>query len=108
MFVVGRDCAALSPVIVRLDRTIQYSRDISDQIGRPLDTLAPSLRGATATKQSSLLTVARLDCFAGARNDGDAEMTAIGTMSRGVLDTRFRGYDGGGWAALLPRHREER
>jgi hypothetical protein len=54
MFVVARDCAALSTVVVRLDRTTQYA-------GTPGTDL----------------------------------------RSRGVLDTRFRGYDSGFWAHAL-------
>jgi hypothetical protein len=48
MCVIARDYAALSTVIVRLDRTIQYSRDVRDGIDKPRRTGYPHARGMTA------------------------------------------------------------
>jgi hypothetical protein len=67
--IMARDIAAFSTVIVRLGWTIQHSRDAGDEKDRPRRTgspacagddgggearSCPSLRGALATKQSSL------------------------------------------------------
>src|SRR5438309_6206084 len=46
-------------------------------VGRRGCNYPPSLRGATATKQSSFLACGAMDCFAGARNDGMEALCAV-------------------------------
>src|SRR6266567_9128974 len=82
MFAIAREGAALSTVIVRLDRTIQFSRDVSDGIDEPRRTGYPAsavydggtseallavIARSEATKQSIFRTRGAMDCFAGAR-----------------------------------------
>jgi hypothetical protein len=57
MCVIGRDYAAFSTVIVRLDRTIQYSRDVSDGIDKPLSTGYPACAGYDNSAWEALLVV---------------------------------------------------
>jgi len=61
---------SLRPLISDGFTLTQNLRKITRRDRRGVGVLSLSLRGANATKQSSFVTEAKMDCFAGARNDG--------------------------------------
>src|SRR6266436_3351177 len=57
MFAIAWSGASLSTVIVRLDRTIQYYRDVSDGIDKPRRTGYPACAGYDGGAWEALLVV---------------------------------------------------
>src|SRR6476661_7681366 len=56
MCVIARQCAAFSTVIVRLDRTIQHSRDCSDETDKSLLAMTGGGKGPSDDAAAKILS----------------------------------------------------